>query len=209
MDAWIDGYLDFSFELVILFRIVLSLVLSGVIGLEREYYGRPAGFRTHILVSLGATLVMCISLYGFAGQADSARLAAQVISGIGFIGAGAIIHSEKDIKGLTTAATLWITAMIGLAAGNGFYFGAIVTTLLAIIVLIWFRTVERKISKTRVRLQASVEWNDAIVLNLMELIKEFDLTTYAVETKRIIINDKSIGKFNIIFKKDYQSDKLD
>ena len=110
----------------IVLRLVLAVVLSGIIGFERELHGRPAGLRTHILVCVGAALVMLISIDGFGGSGDPARLAAQVVSGIGFLGAGAILRDGGDIKGITTAATLWIVGMIGLACGNGYYIGAIV-----------------------------------------------------------------------------------
>ena len=107
----------------IVFRLFLAIILSGIIGFERELHGRPAGLRTHVLVALGAALVMLISIDGFGGSGDPARLAAQVVSGIGFLGAGAILRDGGDIKGITTAATLWIVGMIGLACGNGYYVG--------------------------------------------------------------------------------------
>ncbi len=207
MDAWINDLLGSSMELTIAVRILLALILGGVIGFEREYFGRTAGFRTHILVSLGAALVMTISIYGFEGG-DPARLAAQVISGIGFIGAGAIIHSEKDIKGLTTAATLWITAMIGLAAGNGFYFGAIITTLFAMVVLVWFRNIERKINKKSLKLKAVILWEEGLVSKVLELLKEYNLTTYAIESKKVKVNNEEYLRMYIIFQKDSLADSI-
>lgn len=207
MDAWINDLLGSSMELTIAVRILLALILGGVVGFEREYFGRTAGFRTHILVSLGAALVMTISIYGFEGG-DPARLAAQVISGIGFIGAGAIIHSEKDIKGLTTAATLWITAMIGLAAGNGFYFGAIITTLFAIVVLVWFRNIERKINKKSLKLKAVILWEEGLVSKVLELLKEYNLTTYAIESKKVKVNNEEYLRMYIIFQKDSLADSM-
>lgn len=143
MDAWIDSFLNKSFELLIVFRILLSAGLGFVIGFERELYKRPAGLRTHILVCVASCLIMLISMYGF-DSGDPGRVAAQVVSGIGFLGAGAILRSDKDIKGITTAATIWMSAAIGLACGNGLYFGAILTTILALIVLTAFRKVESR-----------------------------------------------------------------
>lgn len=115
----------------IIFRLFLSLILGGLIGIEREDKNRPAGFRTHILVCVGSAVVMLTSQYifdAYRGQSnmDPARLGAQVISGIGFLGAGTIIRQGSTVKGLTTAASLWAVACIGLAIGIGFYEGAIV-----------------------------------------------------------------------------------
>lgn len=115
-------------------RLLLSLVLGGIIGFEREMNQHAAGFRTNILVCIGSSLIMLLSIYGFNAfvdepnvRIDPARLAAQVISGIGFLGAGTIIRTGMSVKGLTTAATLWVMAAIGLAVGAGFYFPAILT----------------------------------------------------------------------------------
>ncbi len=143
MDAWINSFLNKSVELLVVFRILLSAGLGFVIGFERELYKRPAGLRTHILVCVASCLIMLISMYGFS-SGDPGRVAAQVVSGIGFLGAGAILRSDRDIKGITTAATIWMSAAIGLACGNGLYFGAILTTILALIVLTAFRKVETK-----------------------------------------------------------------
>lgn len=126
----------------IVLKLVLSVLLGGAIGFEREVGNRPAGLRTHILVSIGAALIMLISKYGFGEGSDPARLAAQVVSGIGFLGAGTILRTGNTIQGLTTAASLWICAGIGLAVGNGFYFGAIVSTVLVLISLVILGRVE-------------------------------------------------------------------
>lgn len=128
--------------LTIIIRLVLSFLLGAFIGLERELSGRAAGFRTHILLAMAAALVMMLSIYGFEGG-DPARLAAAVITGVGFIGAGAIMRDGGNIKGITTAATIWITTMIGLSVGNGYYAAAVLTTLLALFTLTTLRHVER------------------------------------------------------------------
>ena len=121
MDAWIDSYLNDYMELMISVRVVLAILLGFVLGIEREMYKRPAGLRTHILVCIASCLIMLVSMYGF-DSGDPARVAAQVVSGVGFLGAGAIMREDKGngIKGITTAATIWMSAMIGLACGNGF-----------------------------------------------------------------------------------------
>lgn len=132
----------------IVFKLMLSIILSGAIGIERESLRRPAGLRTHILVCVGSTLVMLTSLYLFEIFKDVAnmqpdRLGAQVISGIGFLGAGTIIRDGNNVKGLTTAAGLWAVACIGLAVGAGFYVGAIASSLLVLFTLIAFGRIEK------------------------------------------------------------------
>jgi putative Mg2+ transporter-C (MgtC) family protein len=128
----------------VLLRVALAAVLGGVLGLERELREREAGLRTHLLVSVGSALFTIVSAYGFSGflnsgeavvRADPARIAAQIVTGIGFLGAGAIIRQGLSIRGLTTAATLWVVAAIGLAAGAGYYSAAIVTTAVALVAL--------------------------------------------------------------------------
>jgi len=127
----------------IIFRLLLSTVLSGLIGLEREMRHKPAGLRTNILVGVGSTLVMLTSIYvSRFDNGDATRIASGVLTGIGFIGAGVIIrghgvaaNDEEMVHGITTAATIWIMAAIGLAVGLGFYLGAIFTTLIALAVL--------------------------------------------------------------------------
>ncbi|WP_281889638.1 MgtC/SapB family protein [Paenibacillus sp. YYML68] len=149
-DPWfIDSY-------HITLRLSLALLLGGVIGFEREYSSRAAGLRTHMLVCLGATLIMLLSIYGFADFAelpnvrmDPARLAAQVISGIGFLGAGTILFTGKTITGLTTAASLWVVAAIGLAIGAGFYYAAVLACFFALMSLFVFHTVEKRLMSNK------------------------------------------------------------
>lgn len=135
----------------ILLRLLTAMVLGGLIGLERERSNHAAGFRTHILVCLGSALIMLLSAYGFADfvaeanvRVDPARLAAAVITGVGFLGAGTILFTGKSITGLTTAASIWVVAGIGLAVGAGFYFAAIISTVLVVLNLWVFNKVERR-----------------------------------------------------------------
>jgi putative Mg2+ transporter-C (MgtC) family protein len=122
-------------------RLLVATALGAVIGLDREYRTKAAGFRTHVLVALGSALFMIISVHGFDDlpkdqmtlRMDPARIAAQVVTGIGFIGAGTIIFQKNVVKGLTTAAGLWVTAAVGMACGVGMYVLAIVSTLLVLI----------------------------------------------------------------------------
>ena len=118
----------------IFLRIFVALILGGLIGLEREYRSKAAGFRTHFLVAPGSALFTILSQYGFKyGLGDSSRVAAQIVSGIGFLGAGTIIFQRNFIRGLTTAAGLWVTAAVGMACGCGMYILAGVSTLLVLI----------------------------------------------------------------------------
>lgn len=130
-------------ELELAVRLTVGLVLGAVIGFERELHRQPAGFRTHSLVSLGAALFTIISAYAFVGdQVDPTRIAAQIVSGIGFIGAGTILQHRGNIRGLTTAASLWAVAAIGTAAGAGLLLLAVIGTLLILVVLALLDRVE-------------------------------------------------------------------
>ena len=135
-------------ELIEVMRLIAAALLGGVIGLERQQRHKSAGLRTHILVSLGSCLVMLISYKLYAGvqgltNADPARLAAQVVSGIGFLGAGTIMKEGLTIKGLTTAASLWVVAGVGLAVCAGYYVGAVTTTVLSVLALTYLPRFER------------------------------------------------------------------
>lgn len=115
-------------------RLLIAMLLGGVIGIEREYRSKEAGFRTHFLVALGSALFCIVSQYGFGFDLkDSSRVAAQVVSGIGFLGAGTIIFQKNVVRGLTTAAGLWVTAAIGLACGSGMFAAAAIATALIIV----------------------------------------------------------------------------
>jgi len=143
-------------------RLVLAAVLGGLVGLEREMHGRAAGFRTHSLVYVGATLVTLLSIYfggiGRAVNADPARVAAGVVVGIGFLGAGTIIRSGGNVHGLTTAACLWVTAAMGMAVGSGDYLLAGVTTALVLVVLVVMRLFEQWVGRDIYR-TISIETN--------------------------------------------------
>ncbi len=124
-------------ELEMVLRLLLAAALGAIIGYQRERAGKQAGLRTHILISTGAALISLISIYGFGDASDPARVAAGVVVGVGFLGAGVILHRQGGIvAGLTTAATIWVAAGIGLAAGTGLYIIAAVATALVLGVLI-------------------------------------------------------------------------
>ncbi len=145
-------------EFEFLLRIFCAAILGGIIGLEREYRAKEAGFRTHFLVALGSALFMIVSAYGFSDAMnnelqrwDVSRVAAQVVSGIGFIGAGTIIFrkAENIVSGLTTAAGLWVTAAMGLACGGGMYVLAIGSTVMVLLGLEAFNYFLHKFDKHR------------------------------------------------------------
>ena len=126
---------------VLITRIVIAGLLGGIIGAEREFRAKIAGTRTHLLVAVGAALMMIVSRYGFDGQGDPGRVAAQIVSGIGFIGAGAIMVNKHAVHGLTTAAGIWVAAGIGMAVASGMYAIGIATTVISLVgleVFGWF-----------------------------------------------------------------------
>ena len=156
-------------------RMVLAAVCGGAIGIEREYKRRPAGFRTHILICLGAAMTTLTSQYlslVMNYYTDMARLGAQVVAGIGFIGAGTIIVTKQQrVKGLTTAAGLWTVAIIGLALGAGFYEGAIVVTVLVLVAELFFSKMEYRLLNSAPEINLYVEYADKT--SLERIIKNF------------------------------------
>jgi putative Mg2+ transporter-C (MgtC) family protein len=133
-------------EIDITIKLVLACICGGLIGFLREKEKKAAGLRTHMLVCSGSALLMLVSIYMstlFPGT-DAGRIASNVVTGIGFIGAGAIIQAGNSIIGITTAASIWVASAIGLAVGCGFYFGGITTTILAIIILKVLHEIEKK-----------------------------------------------------------------
>jgi putative Mg2+ transporter-C (MgtC) family protein len=144
-----------SIELELVLRLLLAAVLAGAIGLEREVRDQPAGFRTHMLVSLGACLFAVISAYGWVPfdeknpnvliRVDPTRIAAQIVTGIGFLGAGAILRSGMSVRGLTTAASLWVVAAIGAAIGLGSYIVGSATALIALLTLLFLRPLRTRL----------------------------------------------------------------
>ena len=171
-------------QLVMAFRLVLATLLGGFVGYEREMHNRWAGFRTHILVCVGSCLIMITSIHlsqahiGL-GNADPGRLAAQVVSGIGFLGAGTILHSSSHIRGLTTAANLWMIAGVGLAVGCGLYLPAVLTTALGFIVLEYFTPLESLFRAKRIKIpwqiHVTVHGGESAQAAIFELMDDFEL----------------------------------
>lgn len=136
----------------LILRLVVACVLATIVGFDREYRAKDAGVKTHFLVALGSALFMIISRYGFGDstQVDFSRVAAQVVSGIGFIGAGTIIFQRQVVRGLTTAASLWAVSGIGMAAGGGLFSVAVAATIFTLIGLEAFNTLFRKLGLRRI-----------------------------------------------------------
>ena len=161
-------------------RMLLAVVLGGLIGMEREFKRRPAGFRTHILICLGATITTLTSQYllvemGF--FTDMARLGAQVVSGVGFIGAGTIIVTRRQrVKGLTTAAGLWVVAIMGLALGAGFFEGSILVAILILFAELVFSKIEYRILDKTQEMNIFMEYSgNACLSNVLSLLREANL----------------------------------
>ena len=176
-----------------LFRLTLATICGGLIGIERIRKRRPAGFRTHTLVCIGAALTMIISQYLWSqGQTtDLSRLGAQVINGIGFLGAGPIIVTgRQQVKGLTTAAGLWASACMGLAIGAGFYFGAVVGCVLIILTTTLLSYFEGKIMSTARNMNIYIEFastND--IGTVIDSLKKINVRIFDVEITRIRASD--------------------
>jgi len=179
-------------------RLLVAAVCGGVVGIERGRKNRPAGFRTYILVCIGAALTMILSQYLFAMEGtwrlisnnfpttDISRFGAQVINGIGFLGAGTIIVTgRQQIKGLTTAAGLWASACMGLAIGAGFYFGALVGFLLVLLTMTLLSYIEGKLIASARNMNIYVEYtSSADIGGVIDGIKKLDVKIYDIEIRR-------------------------
>jgi len=176
-----------------MFRLTLATICGGLIGIERIRKRRPAGFRTHTLVCIGAALTMIISQYLWSrGQTtDLSRIGAQVINGIGFLGAGTIIVTgRQQVKGLTTAAGLWASACMGLAIGAGFYFGAIIGCLLIMLTVSLLSVLEVRIMSTARNMNIYIEFADINDIGaVIEAVKAMNVRIFDVEITRIRSSD--------------------
>lgn len=173
-------------ELDITLRLAVAMLLGGVIGFEREYRAKDAGFRTHFLVALGSALFCIVSQFGFGFELkDSSRVAAQVVSGIGFLGAGTIIFQKNVVRGLTTAAGLWVTAAIGLACGTGMYLPAVVTTLMVLIGLEILSAVIPRVSTSVVILSFSATSQESVKKAVREIRRNcLDIISYELKERK-------------------------
>lgn len=168
-------------------RLVLAVVLGGAVGFERESQNLPAGFRTHILVCVGAALIMIVSAYGYSGPlegtADHSRIAAAVVTGIGFLGAGTILRQRGNIRGLTTAASIWVVSGIGLAIGIGFYFPALLATGLVLLSLLVLGRLDRVLVPAYRTKWLTISLSDRVGLikEIMEIFTELKLNIRKIE----------------------------
>lgn len=190
-----DNLRDLSL-LSVAVRMLLAVLFGGLIGIEREYKRRPAGFRTHILICLGAAMTTLTSQYlslELHYDTDMARLGAQVVVGVGFIGAGTIFVSRRQrIKGLTTAAGLWTSAIIGLALGVGFYEGALLTTVLVLLAETLFSRLEYRILKNTPEVNLYMEFADRTCLEaVLQVCRDHQLKVLNLEITRFA--DKGHG----------------
>lgn len=178
--------------LLVFVSLLAAAAFSAVIGYERETHGHNAGFRTHLLVAVGSATVMIVSIYGFptfdnlneSGR-DPARLAAQVISGIGFLGAGTIIKSGISVRGLTTATTLWVCMAIGLAAGAGCFCIAACASVVSIITLISMRRLEKFASKKNPFITMVYDSDKAAMKDVIEVSSRYGITIHNITTELI------------------------
>ncbi|HBN84192.1 MAG TPA: methyltransferase [Clostridiales bacterium] len=182
-------------------RLLLATLFGGIIGFERENPNRPAGFRTHILVCVASSLVMLTSQFMFlkyqgSVTIDPTRLGAQVISGIGFLGAGTIIKDDFKVRGLTTAASLWSVACIGLAVGGGYFVGAGITTIILYLTLLLLKKVERKIPHKNYTRAIYITMDDESVM--LEKALHF-LGSQGISIESIDFN-RNTGSKNVLLK---------
>ena len=198
-------------------RLLVAALLGGIVGMERGSGDRPAGFRTHILVCAGSALIMLVSMYGFEGFADvpfkypnnrdSARIAAQVVSGIGFLGAGTILHEGITVRGLTTAASLWMISAIGLATGAGMYLVSIVATIITFTTLTTFHSVEKRFAaansksdKKYIRVVASN--TPGLVAQVAAFLTQSGIKVKTINVQNNSANDKVVLELYLRFNKE-------
>lgn len=191
-----------SYDFII--RILAAAVIGGVIGLEREYRAKEAGFRTHFLVALGSALFTVVSQFGFEqtdGETshislDPSRVASQVVTGIGFIGAGIIIFQKHAVRGLTTAAGLWVTSAIGLACGSGLYFLAFITMILVLICLEVLYFIVRGVESKHISVTFSSLSKD-MVTEIIDILKNEGLEVKSYHIKHSYNENATHYKMNV------------
>jgi putative Mg2+ transporter-C (MgtC) family protein len=200
MNAIFSQLIDEHFFLIIV-RVLIALFLSGLIGFERELKNHSAGFRTHILVGVGSCLMMVLSLYGFEAyiekyenvRFDPARIPSYVISGIGFLGAGTIMVYGGTIRGLTTAASIWAVAGLGLVVGAGMYAVALFTTLIILLSLVFLNNFEKLFTKGKSSLVVEIVSYPNLAINkVVSVFEESNLKVRQVEVLKVENDLRSI-----------------
>ncbi len=194
-------------------RLLLAAVLGGIIGYERERARTPAGFRTHIIVCVASALMMLTSeflsqAYGGDSGPDPSRLGAAVISGIGFLGAGTILRSGANVRGLTTAASLWAVACVGLAVGIGFYAGAIAGSLIIFLTLVLLKRIERNFSARYKTINISTKDIPGQIGIISEFFEKGGATINNIRVVNSIIGEAVTLKFSIKASKEYVHTKM-
>jgi len=199
-------------------RLLMASILGASIGFERDIHGRAAGLRTNLLISLGAAVFMLVSealAVSYAGKtgnsvlsADPGRIAAQIITGIGFLGAGAIIKHGFTIRGLTTAACIWISAAIGMSAGAGFFEFALVATIIGLLCLVLLHRLEKKYAKDSYRILEVETANNVNISELIDIVKRENLKILYLDKKRDYDENKMLIKFTIRLHYKGVADKL-
>lgn len=210
MLSCLDFLRDIS-TLSVAVRLFTAVLCGGFIGIEREHKRRPAGFRTHILICLGAAMTTMISQFLFSNMqmyTDIARLGAQVIAGIGFIGAGTIIVTKRrQVKGLTTAAGLWTCAIIGLAIGAGYYEAGVIATVVVLLAEIFFSRLEYRVLANSQNLNIYVEYNSSESLdNVIKMIKGYKIAVVDLEITKS--GNNSCAIFSLQLPKKISHDKI-
>ncbi|MBV7276245.1 MgtC/SapB family protein [Clostridium thailandense] len=190
-------------EYEVVLRLILAVVIGGAVGYEREFKNRPAGFRTNILVCLGAAVISMIQLYEVEStknlilqhpeftnifKADIGRLDAQVVSGVGFLGAGTILHEKGSVKGLTTAATLWVVACIGLAVGLGYYYLSVLSTVAVVVSLVSLKRFETKFLIKKDLIKIEIEYVNRIEMS-NSIIEYFDSKNIIMKNIEFALED--------------------
>jgi len=172
----------------IILKLSLAVLCGGIIGVERERRKKMGGFRTHILIALGSALIMMVSQYGVF-ELDPARLAAQVVSGVGFLGTGTILRDKGGISGLTTAASLWVTAGIGLAVGHEFYFGAIAATFMVMFSLAPLSFFSHRVAQKSTRVMIESKNRRGLVNDITQIYLSYEIDIQDIRFK--YLNDET------------------
>ena len=201
-------------EFLVAARLLLAAFLGAIIGVEREMKNRAAGFRTHIIVSVGACLIMLIGVDAIGEISsdkarDVARMAGQVVSGIGFLGAGTILQKKDGVSGLTTAATLWLSAAIGLAVGIGYYEGAIIATVICLITLVSLKGFSDFINKrTTQSYILTFDTNNFEQDSFLDITKKEGVEVRKLDVVDEDMDDISVVEATLSFHKNYDIDEF-
>ena len=209
--SWYIGEWPIGNFFLCLIAMVLSVLLCGLVGIERERRGRSAGLRTHLLVGMGSCLIMIVSIYGFPAifqNRDVARLAAGIITGVGFLGAGAIIYRNSGAKGLTTAATIWIVMAIGMACGSMNFILATGGTIFILLVLVFFRKLETRLNKRSPLVIIKSKDKVPVVAALIMIAEEMDCAVNELQVGHLETGELEITFYAVSHTSGFSIDEL-